>query len=53
LTPEQLTGLAALLLEVRDFIRETDPEALDAELLDAAVDALARLRTSLTTGGAR
>lgn len=53
MTPELLTGLGALLLEVRDFIRETDPGALDAELLDAAVDVLGRLRTQLVAGGAR
>jgi len=52
-TPEQITGLSALLLEARDFIRETDPGALDAELLDAAVDALARLRAALVGGGAQ
>jgi hypothetical protein len=52
-TPEQITGLAVLLLEARDFIRETDPGALDAELLDAAIDVLRRLRAALIGGGAQ
>jgi hypothetical protein len=53
MTPSNCTGLAALLLEARDFIRETDPGQLDAEVLDAAVDVLKRLRERLMDEGAK
>lgn len=53
MTPERLTGLGALLLEVRDYIRQTDPGSLDELVIDAAVDVLARLRSSLVQEGAK
>lgn len=53
MTPEQITALVALLLNARDYVRETDPGNLDAAILDAAVDALGRLRQTLVADGAR
>lgn len=52
MTPEALVALAALLLELRDFLRETDPGNLDAELVDSTVDVCVRLRKALVAGGA-
>lgn len=53
MTPEACTALGVLLLEARDWVREHDPGNLDAELLDGAVDAVARIRSSLVAEGAR
>lgn len=53
MTPEGCTLLALLLIEARRFVEQTDPGSLDAALLDAAVDAVKRLRDSLVGGGAR
>lgn len=53
MTPEACTALALALLDARDFVRESDPGNLDAEILDAAVDALGRLRNELVRAGAR
>ena len=53
MTPETCTALGALLMEARDFVAETDPGNLDAAVLDAAVDALSRLRAALVLEGAR
>ena len=47
MTPERLTGLAALLLELRDWIDETDPGSLDYWLVDAVVDRIAERRRQL------
>lgn len=53
MTPEACTALALALLDARDWVRETDPGNLDAEVIDAAVDALGRVRESLVRAGAR
>lgn len=53
MTPAHLIGLAALLLELRDYVRETDPGNMDAELIDHAVDAVVRVRQALVAGGAK
>lgn len=53
MTPERLTGLAALVLETRDWIGDTDPGSLDYWLLDAVADMLAERRRRLVTEGAK
>jgi len=53
MTPERITGLAALLLDTRDWLEETDPGSLDAALIEAVVDALARQRQRLVDEGAK
>lgn len=53
MTPEAITALAALMLEARDWIRDTHPGSYDAAVIDAAVAVLARLRRELVEAGAR
>lgn len=53
MTPERLTGLAALLLELRDWIEETYPGNLDAHLVGVCVDVCARFRHELVEEGAK
>lgn len=53
MTPEHLTGLAALLLEFRDWIEETHPGNLDAHLVDACADACGRFAYELVKEGAK
>jgi hypothetical protein len=53
MTPEGLTLLGLLLIEARNWIEHTDPGSLDAALLDAAVDAVARARKALVGEVAR
>lgn len=53
MTPEQLTGLAALLIDFREWILETDPYNLDAFLVDTCVDVCARRRKQLVEDGAK
>ena len=53
MTPERLTGLAALLIDLRDWVADVDPGSLDYWLIDALIDVLARRRTALLMEGAR
>lgn len=53
MTPERWTGLAALLMEARDWLRDQDPVALDAELLDMAIGVCARERQLMVDEGGR
>lgn len=53
MTPERLTGLAALLLDLRDWLLDEDPGGLDAVLVDAVVDVCARARARLVEEVAR
>lgn len=53
MTPERLTGLAALLLEVRDWLAQHDPESLDELIVEEAVNILGRIRRELVGEGAR
>jgi hypothetical protein len=53
MTPERLTGLAALLLDTRDWLAEYAPGSLDYWLIDALIDRLAEYRRRLVAEGAR
>lgn len=53
MTPEMCTGLALLLIEARDWVREFDPGNFDADLLNHAIDAVRRIRQALVMDGAR
>jgi hypothetical protein len=53
MTPERLTGLAALLLELRDWLEISSPDCLDAALVDAVVSCIARQHMRLVQEGAR
>ena len=53
MTPERCTGLAALLLDVRDWLNDQDPGNLDAVLVDGVIDVLACIRAQLVEEGAR
>jgi len=53
MTPERCTGLAALLLDLRDWMNDQDPGNLDAPLVDAVIDILARVRQSLVEEGSQ
>lgn len=53
MTPERLTGLAALLLDTRDWLEQYDPGSLDIWLIDALVGVLAEYRRRLVAEGAR
>lgn len=52
MTPEQITGLAALLIELRDWVYDNDPGSLDGDMIDATIAALARIRRQLVEDGA-
>lgn len=53
MTPESLTGLAALLLEFRDYLWTENVAPLDALIVDAAVTACAEARKRVVGDGAR
>lgn len=53
MTPEQLTGLGLLLMDLRDWLNESDPGSLDAAVVDRCVDVCAEARRRLTQAGAR
>lgn len=48
MTPERITLIAALLVEVRDWIGYTDPGSLDYFLVDAVIDRMVEHRRRLT-----
>lgn len=51
MTPQQMTGLAALLLDLRDWLDEVDPGSLDAAAVDYVVDVIAERRRQLVEAG--
>lgn len=53
MTPEQLTGLAALLCELREWIRDNWDGPLDVEMVDAVIEICALYRTLLVREGAQ
>ena len=53
MTPEQLTGLAALLLDLKDWIEEQDPGSLDIAIVDEAVAICGIRRRQLQRAGAQ
>lgn len=52
MTPERCVGLAALLLEYRDWLAAHEGESLDRHVVDYLVDRLAQTRRELLAGGA-
>lgn len=53
MTKEQLSALGVLLLDLRDWLEETDPGCLDAGLVDSCVDVCRRARARLVEEGQR
>lgn len=53
MTPERCTGLAALLLDLRDYLMDEGAAPFDAALADAVVDICVRLRERLVNDGAK
>lgn len=53
MTPEQCTALAALLLDVRDWLIEQRPGSLDTLLIDHLVNVLGGIRSELIREGAK
>lgn len=52
MTPERLTALAALLLEVRDWLDDEDPGCFDARFVEHMVNLLGAIRRRLVEAGA-
>lgn len=53
MTPERCTGLAALLLELRDWLEANGRAGLDLHVIEYLVELLAEVRRELMAGGAR
>lgn len=53
MTPEQLTGLAALVIEFGHWLEEQRPGSLDVAMCAALVEVIAAERRRLVADGAR
>lgn len=53
MTPEQLTGLGILVLELREWMADYEGPSLDCLVVDHTLQILARLRRELTEAGAK
>lgn len=53
MTPERLTGLAALLIEYREWLAADVPGTLEQAQVDAVIDFIAEQRKRLVAEGAR
>lgn len=53
MTPERCTSLAALLLELRDWLEAHGGVGMDGLVIEYLVDRLGEVRRELLAGGAR
>lgn len=53
MTPEALTAIALVLMDLRDWLYSKDPGSLDAALVDSVIDAVGRARDAEILGGAK
>lgn len=53
MTPEQLAGLALLLMDFRDWLAEDVGETIEQQAVDYLIDVVSDQRNRLIMGGAR
>lgn len=53
MTPEQLTGLACLILEFRDWLEAQEGQTLDTAVLGLTIELIVHARKALVQEGAR
>lgn len=53
MTPQACIALGVLLIELRDWLEDTEPGSLDAHTADHLVEVVARVRRTLVEAGAR